>query len=219
MEQMPSKVLLDVLKSLGVSNLQAGRVLFSSKPLANDDVPSERVDYWYIRRRMHVSPGLVNERLYADYWVSTGRLYDMIRSRAVVADDLALSSYLSDGVRDQMCAGLLLVGQEEHVYSNACDRLVTMSLSEDDRARLLLLLLVATGCSQNGRRGAEEVKRRLEELSPEALGDDGDTDSTGSLDRAGVEGSLSENRFGGGLSRASVFFGWWAARLCPLCTS
>ena len=148
----PSRVMYNDLKSFGGIKLgSAADILLSDRPRAGGRSLRERAAAtasFLTREVCDAEPGRYGERDFSDFSTAaltlTGRMVD--RLGGTDAHERICRHYREEAVR-QMCDALDAYGRKGTLYANAVERVATMTLAnEKDRASVLVLLFVATGC-------------------------------------------------------------------------
>lgn len=155
----PCCVLFDTLKTFGsISNKDAAKVILTDKPVYGGKSPRERIgDKSYLSRTIvHSYPGDFDESMFVDFGISAYTLLSKLKKTCGSAQ--LVTNYLATtGARD-MASALVECSQDGMYYSNAVKKLMQMSaLSENDRAGLLVMLFLATGCIGDPRWAAKQV--------------------------------------------------------------
>jgi hypothetical protein len=149
-QDTPSSVLYQDLKTFGgISNKDAARILLSGKVAAGGRAPRDRVDdrTFLSREVVHSQPGLVNTSLFANLPDATQTLMSrLLANRATGGKSGILAHYLGPASQ-AMQETLADYNLDAAVYRNEVLRLGSVRLRrEEDRATLVLMLFVSTGC-------------------------------------------------------------------------
>lgn len=155
----PCCVLFDTLKAFGsISNKEAAQIILTDKPVYGGKSPRERIgDKSYLSRTIvHSYPGDFDASMFVDFGISAYTLLSRLKkncgSAQLVTDYLATT-----GARD-MASALVECSQDGMYYSNAVKKIVQMpGITENDRAGLMVMLFLATGCMGNPRWAAEHA--------------------------------------------------------------
>lgn len=148
-DETPSSAMYgDLRKFGGISNVDAARILLSSRIGSGGLSPRDRVSSptFLSRNVVHVRPKDVNPQVFADFDSSSQTICGRIlahngHNRVLVADHYSSDAALLMG------EALANNGCPSDVYMNEVKRLVLARLrQESDRATLLVMLFCTTGC-------------------------------------------------------------------------
>ena len=157
--ETPSSVLYADLRSCGISNKDAARVLLSDTVLIGGKTPRSRVDSrtYLSREVVHVTPDRVYPGMFADFYVSTQTLCGRIMARK---SDLQVVEHYAGVAARNMEAALAAYGISAQMYKNEVVRLRSAHLQrEQDRPLLLFMLFCITGCLADVGRAIELVEQ------------------------------------------------------------
>lgn len=154
----PSSVMYRQLKSLGISNREAARLLLNTSLVFDGNTLSSRIDdsSQLTRRVVHVEPGEIPVGMFNRFELSCpqlhrrilAKLYDMHRSDELAAK--ALCKALRGEGSDRMLAALTACGIDGTLFRNMLVYIDHADLdSTRDRSLMLLMLFVIVGCTAN----------------------------------------------------------------------
>lgn len=158
--ETPSSIMYGCLKQFAsIKNNELARVLFSDsfgyggKPII--DRLGERT--LLSRTIVHAAPGDFPERAFAAFPESAISICGMMSAKHPGAAGKAeIISYLSGEACDAMCDSLTALGLNGTLYRNITSRVSQMELSNlTDKATLLVLQFISTGCLGNPQRATE----------------------------------------------------------------
>lgn len=164
----PCGVLFETFKNFGrVSYRDLAAVILSDKPIAGGRSPRQRSaeDKSYLSRMVvHSKPGDLIPSMFADFQESAHTLYSMLRSpaRANHAAEEILTCFSGEAAQ-AMAGACKLYGLDHALYLNTANRIFALQgVSTADRAFLLVLLFLETGCLQDTKSAASDVLQLTE---------------------------------------------------------
>ena len=158
----PCGVLFETFKNFAkISYRDLAMVILSDKPIAGGRSPRQRIeDKSYLSRVVvHSKPGELIPSMFADFPESAHTLYSMMRSPSRLGRTAEqVSAHFSGEAAQTMANACKLYGLDHALYLNTVNRLMLLQgVSVSDRAYLLVLLFLETGCLQDTKRAASEV--------------------------------------------------------------
>ena len=155
-EMTPCGAMFEVLKRRGgMPNREVAELLLSNRPLSDGRSPHSRITdrTWVSRFVVHAPMGSLQERYFCDWGLGARRLYDRLRStRRQLTSEQVVELVLDEPER-VMEQALEAHRQGTTLYRNALERLSQApGSSAGERAEVLLVLLVAAGCSGSAAR-------------------------------------------------------------------
>lgn len=171
-ENSPSSTMYADLKSMGLSNYDAALLLhdtdisFGRTALRNRITSRSQLS----RAIVHVAPGELSESLFRDFSESAQMIMSRIEARAKERpeDEIAhdICEHYTGSASKNMQAALRAYGIDDNVYRNAVNHISKLEITcEQDCALLQLMLFVATGCTGDPIKAADEVERFSETRS------------------------------------------------------
>ena len=155
----PSSTMYRQLKSLGVANHEAARMLLNTSLVFDGKTISSRIDdsSQLTRRVVHVEPGEIPVGMFNNFQISCPQLHRRILERTTsesrVSEEQAarnLFATLRDESAPQMLRALSACGIDGALFRNMLVFIEHADLERpQDRSLLLLMLLVVTGCTAN----------------------------------------------------------------------
>lgn len=169
--QTPSAFMFeDIHAHTGLSNRAVAEILLSSRPIYAGRSPRDRIGErtFLSREVVHVTPDRVNPALYADFSHSAQTLTAHIVAaygHGSAAYNKTVEHY-GGSAAQQMAEIIYSFGYDWRIYANTVKRILTMHLPrEADRAVLVVMSFLATGCLVDPRAAADVVlqfsKRKL----------------------------------------------------------
>lgn len=151
----------------GLTNREAARILLSDSVSFGGKTPRSRVDErtFLSRQIVHAMPGQNQQALFADFFHSSQTIGNAIASRLKDSSDSRrlLIEHYSGPAAEQMRQTLDLFDLDGTLYANAVKRVLAAGFhSEADRATLLVMLFVTTGCLGDPRSAVDVVERFVE---------------------------------------------------------
>lgn len=134
----------------GMSNREVAGLVLSARPLSDGKSPVSRISdrTWVSRFIVHAPTGSLQERYFRDYGSAAQRLFDRIRSSHRRLSNQQVIDFVLDEQEHLMEQALEAQHQSAVLYRNAMERIATLpGNSPGERAEMLMVLLVATGCS------------------------------------------------------------------------
>ncbi len=134
----------------GMSNREVAGLVLSARPLSDGKSPVSRISdrTWVSRFIVHAPTGSLQERYFRDYGSAAQRLFDRIRSSHRRLSNQQVIDFVLDEQEHLMEQALEAQHQSAALYRNAMERIATLpGNSPGERAEMLMVLLVATGCS------------------------------------------------------------------------
>lgn len=134
----------------GMSNREVAELVLSARPLSDGKSPVSRISdrTWVSRFIVHAPTGSLQERYFRDYGSAAQRLFDRIRSSHRRLSNQQVIDFVLDEQEHLMEQALEAQHQSAVLYRNAMERIATLpGNSPGERAEMLMVLLVATGCS------------------------------------------------------------------------
>lgn len=173
--ESPCGVLFESFKSFaGVSNRDLASIILTEKSLAGGRSPRERIyeDKTYLSRIVvHGKPGDLSPASFADFGESAHVLYSQMRSgsKKRLSISQILEFFSGRGAQD-MASACYEYGIDGALYLNAVNYLALMEgVADSDRAYLLVMLFIETGCLQDAKTAVDHVlqySKRLFDVSP-----------------------------------------------------
>lgn len=159
--ETPSSVLYDDLHRFGgMSNIDAARILLSSRVTAGGQSPRDRAESrtYLSRNVVHVAPENVDPSSFAEFGGSTLTVSSRILAKQN-RDRQAIVRHYSRDAAQRMAGALDGYSLDARVYLNEVNRLAHARLRrEQDRSSLLVMLFCVTGCLANPERATAYVE-------------------------------------------------------------
>lgn len=161
MEQpTPCCVMFEAFKEWGgLSYKDLASLVLTDRPVWEGRSPRSRVDEktWVSRYVVHAPIGSLPERLFDDFEVSARKVVArMKRTDGPARTNEDIITFIGGQAADRMKASLDAAGLDGALYINVLRRIMNAhALQASDRAELLVLHFVATGCTNNPRRSAD----------------------------------------------------------------
>ena len=158
----PCGVLFETFKNFArISYRDLASVILSDKPIAGGRSPRQRIeDKSYLSRVVvHSKPGDLIPTMFADFQESAHTLYSMLRSpaRSNRTAEQILNCFSGEAAQ-AMVSACRVYGLDHALYLNTVNRLMLLQgVSTPDRAFLLVLLFLETGCLQDTKQAASDV--------------------------------------------------------------
>lgn len=160
-EETPSAVLYSLLKALKISNKDAASIMLSEDVLIGGQTPRERVEERTYRYRIvHAKPGEYPLTYFSDFTLAAQLLTSRIlknKTYPITSEEL-LDFLTSEGVpaMREACAEY---GLDSALLNNVVEKICTEpDLSDTDKASMVLLSFIVTGCTGSTSLAAEEVE-------------------------------------------------------------
>lgn len=161
--EAPCEVLFDTFKEFArMNNRDLASVILADRPVAGGRSPRQRIedDKSYLSRTVVRSkPGDLPPSMFADFGESAHTLYSAMRSPQGPARSAGeIVERFSGEAAWAMARACSAYGLDGALYSNTVDGLLRLpGMGEADRAYLLVLLFLETGCLQDVQRAASDV--------------------------------------------------------------
>lgn len=161
-ELTPAAALFGMMKRYGgISYKDLASLILSGKPLSDGVSPVSRINdrAWLSRFVVHAPVGSIQERYFADFASSSLRVIARLKANKRKALTSAQILDLVTGARgEEMVDALVACHQDVSLYKNILERLKRESgFTENERAEMAMVLLVAAGCTANVRKAAAQV--------------------------------------------------------------
>lgn len=161
-KETPSAVMYALLKTLKISNKEAASILLSDNISMGGQTPRERInERTYMSRIAHAEPGELPRSYFADFNLSAQTLTSRIlknKNNPITVEDLL--AFLKDEAAPQMKESCAAFGLDAALFNNVIEKTYNAEdLSDIDKASMLMLALITTGCIGDTAFTAEEVER------------------------------------------------------------
>lgn len=195
--ETPSSVLYDDLHRFGgMSNIDAARILLSSRVTAGGQSPRDKAESrtYLSRNVVHVSPENVDPSSFAEFEGSTLTVSSRILAKQG-HDRQAIVQHYATEAAQRMAKALAGYALDARVYLNEVTRLAHARLrSEKDRSSLLVMLFCITGCLADPERATGYVEdyarhKLVEDIATSTSDIDESSPETSSLGLIRVEGT------------------------------
>lgn len=153
----PSSVMYAQLKRLGISNKSAAELLLNTSLSFDGHTLTSRIEdsSQLTRRVVHVNPGDIPLGMFNNFQLTCPQLYHRIMAKLIQrsrGDEEAATRELTDALRgegaESMLEALEECGVDSSMYRNMLAYIDHADLAQpQDRALLLLMLMVVTGCT------------------------------------------------------------------------
>ena len=157
-QETPLEVMFSFFKgTFGVSHHALAGLILSSHPLPSGQTPVQMADNtsWLSRQVVHAAPDALQKRLFADFEASSRRVHARLNqlgnADTLIAEKIVL-------LEPRVASALVASGQDANLYANAFARFAATKVKDATRARMVLLLLIATCCSGSP---VEAVRRAI----------------------------------------------------------
>ncbi|WP_186365824.1 FHA domain-containing protein [Enorma burkinafasonensis] len=134
----------------GLSNREVAGMVLSSRPLSDGKSPVSRIGdrTWVSRFVVHAPVGSLQERYFRDYGVAAQRVFDRLRSGRRHLSNQQVIELILDRQEHLMEQALEAQHQSAVMYRHAVERILELpGESPGERAEMLMVLFIATGCS------------------------------------------------------------------------
>lgn len=167
--ETPSSIMYSCMKQFGgIKNSELARMLFSESFQYGGSAIVSRLNERTLLSRtiVHAAPGDFYESAFADFPGNAQTICSMIMARYGGQEGKEkIVAYFANDACELMCESLQAFGLNDVLYRNITSRVCQMELSNTaDKATLLILQFIATGCLGNPARAAEitqEFSRRI----------------------------------------------------------
>lgn len=150
-ELTPCWAMFEILKRRGgLSHRATAELLLSNRQLADGRSALSRASdrSWVSRFIVHAPLGSLQERYFCDYGTAARRLFDRLRAGRRCLTNEQIIDLVRDSREHTMEQALEESQQNVTLYRNALDRFSNLSGGlPGERAEVMLVLLVAVGCS------------------------------------------------------------------------
>lgn len=163
MEQpTPSNVMFEVFKELGgLSYKDLASLVLTDRPVWEGRSPRSRVDdkTWVSRYLVHAPASAVPDRMFDDFEASARRVVARLkRADGPALSNGAIVACFAGAAAQRMKAALDAAGRDGALYLNVLRRIGNVQdVPESDRADLLVLHFLVTGCTNDPRRSADRT--------------------------------------------------------------
>lgn len=156
-ELTPCGALFQAMKKYcGMSHRELASLILSGQPLADGRSPVSRIDdrTWVSRFVVHAPVGSLQNSYFCDFGVGALRVVGRLKARGgkSMSSQQIIKAVNGEGSR-LMERALAACHQDVQLYRNVLSRLVSGDgYTPDERAEMVMVLFVATGCSANVKR-------------------------------------------------------------------
>lgn len=163
--ETPSSCMFGDLRAFGgLTNRDSALILLSDSVTFGGETPRARINErtFLSRQIVHAMPGQTPASFFADFFHSSQKIRGAIAARLRDEGDphVKIVEHYSGPAADRMRQVLDQLDLEGAIYSNAVSRILAAGLrSEADRATLLVMLFVSTGCLGDPRAAVDVVDR------------------------------------------------------------
>lgn len=161
MEQpTPCCVMFEAFKEWGgLSYKELASLLLTDRPVWEGRSPKSRVDEktWVSRYVVHAPIGSLSEYLFDDFEISARKVVARLkRTDGVALTNEQVAALFTGEAARRMKAALDVAGLDGALYVNVLRRIINLTdVAPNDRADLLVLHFLVTGCTNSPRRSAD----------------------------------------------------------------
>lgn len=160
-QQAPLEVMFSLFKvSFGLSHRALAELIFSDRPLPNEQTPAQMAQdtSWLSRAVVHSQPGALQDRYFADWHDAANEVLHRLHEKGYSSE--AVIAAIA-GAQTSMEQALDACERDRCLYRNAMSRLTRCQTSVESNTLASIMLIVATACWCDPARAISYVAERL----------------------------------------------------------